>query len=109
MKHYRQGHILLDKRRSLPRGATPVEHEPGKVVLARGETGREHLFQSDRVALFRAENDGTTDTFIEVIGEEPVALIHEEHGAIDVDPGVYAIVEQREVETRGIVRRSYPD
>jgi hypothetical protein len=107
---YRQGHILLQSRKSLPASAQPVEHEPGKVVIARGETGREHLFKSERVALFQGQNEaGVGSLFIEVIGDEPVELLHEEHGVIELDPGVWEVIEQREQIDEGQPRRSFPD
>lgn len=104
---YRQGHILLGRVDKLPESATPVPHKPGHVVIATGETGREHVFKSQRVELF--QQDGAL--FIEVTGDDPVDLEHPEHGVIEVDPGVWKVIEQREQdpETGRPARRSFPD
>jgi hypothetical protein len=102
---YRQGHILLGREESLPANAVPVPHPPGYVVIATGETGREHCFKSERVEIF--QQDGLL--FIEVRGDEPVELSHPEHGVIEVDPGIWKVIEQREEQEQDQPRRSYPD
>lgn len=91
---YRQGHILLDPC-AIPVSAQRVEPAiAGHVVIAAGETGREHVFKTPRVFIFQEGSN----LFIEVTGDEPVYLEHPEHGEIEVDPGCYRLVEQREAE-----------
>jgi hypothetical protein len=105
-KQVRQGHILLTPE-VVPESAIPLKpNKENHIVLASGESGREHLFRSARVNLFQF--DGSL--FIEVIGDEPVILEHDEHGDIEVEPGTYRIVEQRELDDDSIgfgTRRSY--
>jgi hypothetical protein len=101
---YRQGHILLDPLRELPKKATRVQlANENHVVVATGETGREHVFKSGNVALFQ---EGP-DLYIEVTGDEPIYLEHPEHGDIDVEPGIYRVVEQREADPVRRERVSY--
>lgn len=104
MDQYRQGHILL-LRQDLPTAAIPGKFIPGHVVLATGETGREHVFKSERVAIFQEGSD----LYIEVKGDEPVLLEHPEHDDIEVEPGTYRLVEQIEADplARERPRRSF--
>ena len=96
---YRQGHILLDPIRAVPANAARVEPErPGHVVLARGESGREHVFRGGNVNLFQQNGN----LFIEILGDDDVLLEHPEHGDIAIPPGLYRVVEQREAEGNDI-------
>jgi len=102
---YRQGHILLVWQKKLSKTVRPAEFTPGHVVIARGETGREHVFTSDRVSLFQDLDGGL---FIKVINS--AVLEHEEHDDIEVEPGIWRVVEQREEDPENMVaRRSFPD
>jgi len=101
----RQGHILLNPER-IPTTARPVPPDKsGRVVLARGETGREHVFKFGRVNAYQHEGV----LFIEVTGDDPVFLEHDEHGDIEIYPGTYRVVEQREQDIGfgNPVRRSF--
>ncbi len=76
-----------------------VPAENGRVVLAHGEvTGHHHSFAlSDRVAMFRDDGAGSGSgfTLLEVKPGEPLALEHQEHTALLVQPGVHEVVRQR--------------
>ena len=93
---FRQGDVFLEAR-ATPAGAKPEEMK-GRVVLAYGEvTGHAHAFYTDRVRFFRETgSDGVARTFIRVEGDTPAALEHEEHSKIEVPPGDYEIILQRE-------------
>ncbi len=93
-KQHRQGHIVLDPIAAIPKNAIPVPPVGTRVVIATGESGREHLFKMGRVQAF--QEDG--DLFIEVTGDEPVYLEHPEHGQHEVEPGAYRVIEQREMD-----------
>lgn len=103
MKQYRQGHILLNPAvipASARRLTPPRENH---VVLATGETGREHVFRSSVVDIYQ---EGMA-LFIEVRGDGAI-LHHEEHGDIEVEPGTYEIREQQEHDdVLATPRRSY--
>jgi len=96
---FRQGDVLLIGVEALPHTVVPATPADGRVVLAYGEvTGHAHAIWSDRVHFFR--EDGTGRGFIQVYGSEPVALTHEEHDPISLNPGTYEVVRQREYEPK---------
>lgn len=108
-KQYRQGHILLTPVSTIPKIAIRQKPtRPGEVVVASGESGREHLFKSERVSIFQ---DGA-NVFLEIIGSGSVWLEHPEHEDIEIEPGKYMLVEQREASDGELnhgspARRSY--
>ncbi len=102
----RQGHILLDPIDRIPKGAVKLPPtRPGEVVLATGETGREHLFKTERVEVSQEDSQ----LYIEVLGDEPVYLEHEQHGQIEIQPGAYKMTDQREESGGGGQPRRSPD
>ena len=106
----RQGDVLVRPiagRTAVPVGAAPVAPERGRVVLARGEaTGHHHSFaRSNRVALFRDDGGGSGGRLLlEVTGDAPAMLEHQEHAALPVAPGLHEVVRQR-TYAGGVVQR----
>ena len=96
-EQYRQGDVFLQAA-AIPETAKPHETAKDAVVLAHGEvTGHRHAFYSPRVCFFRETgSDGVARSFVRVSGDTPVPLQHEEHGSIDVPPGDWEVVIQRE-------------
>lgn len=97
-EQYRQGDVLMIKSAApLPRDLTKRDD----LTVAYGEaTGHRHRFNDESaVALYDAP-DG--DIFAEVTSD--TALVHEEHEAIAVTPGIYRIRRQREY-TPGEIKR----
>lgn len=103
MEQIRQGDVLLVRiedsvdefLRDGHRRTQATEAIRGRVVLAIGEaTGHAHVIESESVALISAEQ--AEELFLLVYGDAPVALRHEEHDTLDVPPGVYRVVRQRE-------------
>lgn len=92
MKIYRQGDVLLVKVETLPNNS--VENaDKGDIILAHGEvTGHAHRIKTpvSKVKLW----DAGAERFLQVI--EKVALTHEEHSAINIDPGIYRVAIQTE-------------
>lgn len=89
----RQGDVLLVRVDRVPEGAKPVERDAGRVVLAYGEvTGHAHALTDGGVALLAVG----ADRYLRV--RETAALRHEEHTTIDVPPGDYRVVRQREYD-----------
>ncbi len=88
----RQGDILIVAVAGpVPVGAKRLPHERGSVVLAHGEaTNHCHRITSPYATLYAHLDDRY------LVVEQPVELIHEEHGAIAFRPGTYRIVRQRE-------------
>jgi hypothetical protein len=103
MTTYRQGDVLLiSTEHRLTNTATCMPREGGRLVLARGEaTGHAHVIDSTLADLFE-ERDGRL--YLRVLGRESVRLLHEEHTAIVLTPGVYEVIHQREYSP-GTVRR----
>lgn len=91
----RQGDVGIAPAKSLPANLEAVPRTNGRVVLSQGSaTGHAHAISSERAQLFRDPKAGAT--FLQITGDEPVSLDHEEHAAIPLDPGVYEVIQQRE-------------
>ena len=91
-KQIRQGDVFLERIDTIPKSATPVPLENGRLILAHGEaTGHAHVIQAKRAKL---TTTATGERFLRM----PVAgeLVHDEHDAIAVPKGNYRIVRQRE-------------
>lgn len=98
---YRQGDVLIVPVSKLPKGLKPVPREAGRAVLAHGEvTGHAHAIKDDRAALF--SDPKLAAIFMYVSGDGPVALEHDEHDTIQVPPGTYRIIRQREYHPQEI-------
>jgi len=101
-RQYRQGHVLVQPVSAIPPDAVAVAPKrPGVVVIAEGESGREHHFKGDRVSLFQSHGDlyFSVSELNDADGEPiPVVLDHPEHGPIELYPGDYLVIEQREAD-----------
>lgn len=92
MKALRQGDVLLVQVSGIPVGANHADGK-GDIILAHGEvTGHAHRIAdpAEKARLW----DAGAERFLQVM--ETVALTHEEHSAITIQPGVYHIAIQRE-------------
>jgi hypothetical protein len=88
---YRQGDIYIESVRCLPDGAV----KRFSTVLADGElTGHRH-----RILDFRTASvfDARGEMFIDVVTER-AEVVHEEHGPIVLNRGVYRVWRQREYD-----------
>ena len=91
-KSYRQGDVMLLPVDAIPAGATPVEREAGRLILAHGTaTGHSHAFDVPNASLFQSQGV----TYLRV-DEAPAAFVHDEHRALTVRPGAYEVRRQRE-------------
>ena len=98
---FRQGDVLIVPISALPDNLELVEREQGRVVLAHGEvTGHAHAIKDRHAALFR--DPKLAAIFMHVSGNFPVALEHEEHDTVNVPPGDYEIIRQREYSPQAI-------
>ena len=98
---FRQGDVLIVPISKIPAGAKPIAREGGRVVLAHGEvTGHAHTIKDKHAALFR--DPKLAAIFMHVSGAAPVALEHDEHNTIELPPGNYEIVRQREYSPEAI-------
>ena len=92
---YRQGDVLLvrvddDDVRSRPHRS--VARDDGRIVLAYGEaTGHAHAIADADAELIELEDGGRF-----LVTARGVSLRHEEHETIELPPGSYRVVRQRE-------------
>lgn len=98
---YRQGDVLLVPV-STPvdlTGATPEAPRAGRLILAEGEaTGHHHSLACTAAGLFALDGRRV------LVVEERTPLTHQEHGAIEIAPGQYWVIGQREYTPAEIVR-----
>ncbi len=98
---FRQGDVMIVSVGLIPDTVEPIERDHGRVVLAYGEvTGHAHAIKDKRAALFR--DPKLMAVFMNVTGEEPVALEHDEHATIQIPPGKYQVIRQREYSPEAI-------
>jgi hypothetical protein len=93
---FRQGDVCLVKISGLPQAAARAEpREDGKVILAWGEaTGHHHRVETRPEAPSARLWSADAERFLQVMGR--AELVHEEHSAITLDPGVYQVAIQTE-------------
>jgi hypothetical protein len=105
MRQIRQGDVLLvrvsdaDDERVAPRmrRLADVPREAGRLVLAEGEaTGHAHAIDDESARLV---SDGEAEElYLLVYGSRPVWLQHDEHDPLEIPPGIYQVVRQREYQ-----------
>ena len=97
----RQGDVLILSVNELPSNIESVVRETNAVVLAHGEaTGHAHAIRNERAALFR--DPKLMAVFLQVSGDDTVALEHEEHDTVHLPPGNYRVIRQREYSPEAI-------
>jgi hypothetical protein len=94
---YRQGDVLLVRIDGLPPNVAPTVVEDGSIVLAYGEaTGHAHRLAAQTAVLHTLGDN----RYLEV--KEPTDLTHEEHSPLNLVPGIYKVVRQREYSPQRI-------
>jgi len=97
MEIYRQGDVLIKRRRTAPKSdnLAPVARDDGRVILAYGEvTGHAHALTEPKIDMF--EDTATNQRFMHIM--QVSNLVHEEHSTIELRPGWYEVIRQREYE-----------
>jgi hypothetical protein len=93
---YRQGDVLLQKVEQLPSGAKLKKDN----IILRGEaTGHAHRVENGRLYEAVLEQDKFVfrpETRMFVIASKETRIVHEEHGPIELEVGIYIIIRQRE-------------
>ena len=94
---YRHGDLLLAAVRKAPAGERRAR-ENGRLVLARGEvTGHAHVITDEQAELVELVTPTEAiELYLLVHGTQPVALSHEEHDTLLIEPGTYQVRRQRE-------------
>lgn len=95
MALFRHGDLLVASADALPPDARRLQH----LVLAEGElTGHAHRVAERDAATLYESNSGM---FLSVVGPS-ATLVHQEHGPISLQRGVYHVWRQREYTPREI-------
>ena len=99
---WQQGDVLGTKLQSLPSGEIKVISKH-KCVVAHGESGHFHVIEDDEAELLQ-------------IGEKMIlslknqaTLVHEEHGPITLDPGLWEIGQVKEFDHLSAMVRPVQD
>jgi len=92
-KNFRQGDVMLHGINEIPSDAKQTKEKSR--VLAWGEvTGHKHVLHGQGCSFFEMGDQ----TFTVVEEGSTGALDHEEHAHIDVEPGKYEVIIQREFD-----------
>lgn len=94
---FRQGDVLLDQVAELPDGAEihPLAPERGRVILAYGEaTGHFHAVPAAAGELIEVTTSERVDRYLRI--RSRTQLKHQEHGPIELEPGLYRVRIQSE-------------
>jgi len=111
MKIYRQGDVIIAEVESLKFSEDERVKSKGlhSITLALGEaTGHSHVLEADTIVVGRPWSNPNEIAILQVGFDMMVrpshvisipfggTVVHQEHGAIVLDPGNYAVVQQRE-------------
>lgn len=102
---YRHGDVLLRRLGDSPELADARARD--EVVVAEGEvTGHAHRVRGERVEL-RDESDNSGDVLgkLRLYLPQGGTITHEEHGPIDLPPGMYEVRHQRTQTQAGVWER----
>ena len=95
----RQGDVFIQTCNVAPANMHPIESKAGRLILAEGEaTGHHHSVPATAAQLFAVD-----DRMVMVVSE-PTVISHQEHAAIEIAPGMYWVVRQREYTPQAIRR-----
>jgi hypothetical protein len=91
---YRHGDVILRQIEKLPGRHDVINNKPS-CVLAEGETtGHKHLLTASEGNVLLIESHG--ERFLQL--DRPATLTHEEHKTIQVNIGIYEILQEREFD-----------
>lgn len=89
---HRQGDLLIVRRESIPDGLAKRE---SNIILEGEVTGHAHRLVDGRVL-----EDAQGMLFLEVL--KATQVVHDEHRVIDLAPGYYQVIRQREYSPEAI-------
>ena len=94
---YRQGDVLIIAVKEIPKDAVSIKSEDNITTVMLGEaTGHHHSFYEP---VEFTEQQKTGRRFLKLV--HPVALRHQEHAPIEVKPGKYEVIRQKEFDDMG--------
>ena len=88
----RQGDLLLKKVEKLPKRAKIVKSD---VILEGEATGHAHRIMDGEIFRFWSQSSGDQ---LFVKADKGAMLVHEEHASIELVPGIYEVIRQREYD-----------
>ena len=91
--HYRQGDLLFIRQETRPAAALTARQS--NVIVAGEATGHAHRLQAGTIL---EAPDGAL--YLDVT--QTTQVVHEEHGPITLDPGLWLVVRQREYSPEAI-------
>lgn len=103
---YRQGDVVimkLGKKEKVPASAVTIPKDNDFTILAYGEsTGHSHRMEGDHVHLLSTDPENEERVRYLIVDEEVdmdgAVLVHDEHDPIEIPPGNYKVIRQREYE-----------
>jgi hypothetical protein len=98
MEQIRQGDVYLIRADGAKPTGKKLPSKNGRLILAEGEaTGHHHSVDAMACDLFGGDKPV-------LVVRESTMLDHQEHSAIEIEPGTYWVVHQREYTPQAIVR-----
>ena len=91
--HYRQGDLLFIRQDTQP--AVDLTARQGNIIVAGEATGHAHRLQAGSIL---EAPDGTL--YLDIT--QTTHVVHEEHGPITLEPGLWLVVRQREYRPEAI-------
>ena len=91
--HYRQGDLLFIRQETRPVAALTARQ--GTIIVAGEATGHAHRLQAGTVL-------ETPDGALYLDVTQTTQVVHEEHGPITLDPGLWLVVRQREYSPEAV-------
>ncbi len=91
--HYRQGDLLFLRQDTRP--AVALTARQSNVIVAGEATGHAHRLQAGTVL-------ETPDGALYLDVTQTTQVVHEEHGPITLDPGLWLVVRQREYSPEAV-------
>jgi hypothetical protein len=102
-----QGDVLFRKLDKLPEGnIKPVAKINNKIVIAHGESGHSHVL--DVVDDDEAELVEIGERMLLTL-DKPATVVHEEHGPIKLDTGIWEVGRVREYDYMAQMARNVMD
>lgn len=101
----RQGDVLFCRIDALPESAKLVPSSDGRHIVAHSETGHHHVIDDPRVQMYLEEGN----PFVGYLTVEDIAFIEhlrdfDTHETLEITPGTYKIIRQRERAPEGYRR-----
>ena len=90
-----QGDILFTRVSKLPKQVTSVSTEDGRVVFARGEATGHHHSATMETCTLSTDEGGVMYCTVEELTE----VTHQEHGTVVLEPGIYRVDKQQELNS----------